>query len=1117
MLTKNTFQIIFIFLFISLSTQKINIPKRDSFVPVKSNTLTLMDLKDGQRELYYTFDNKFENSDIVINLKKAKQYTTRLYFYDSYESIKADSNDEFIDYMEELDLSEKFLYIKGYKKKIYYIVIKDLGNYSAKDYFSIFNEEDTLVLREGEPFTINLFLSKNQYKFEFSGEKDEILTLDMNINDKDFSESIAIYLGDEVIYQGEKNRGLIKLNEDKTAEGSYTLYVSSTNDEVYTYIKSSIVLYKEKNEVLKLEPEKEVNLFYVNSKSFSFYVDLNDYEYKEENIITFKFSHSAVRNKLIEYCYAKNMNFKEFDNNKFISNMPAHEEESEANFTRLNSIENVYHLYFAKTKKDEENKNSYLLVHCNIKIDEDLYYDPEKIDVYLSQRAINLDFKDKKYFKNGNVKLNQKVEINDYIPKIYKINIPMTEDSGYNKLSYIFYTNIQIQTVYEDSMLTTDHINEELKTIYAISTQNLKKDKILYIKLFGAKQEVNFRTESTIADIYYMHGSSRSNKVLSQQHLNCGNSFYYIGSYSILADDLYFYLEEIYGKYNLYYKNSISDNEDDSILTNGNSKYLINSKTGTLSKSFDIIELKCQTPGYFNFHLLKTYFTRTLTMYQRQVAFASKGDLYIYPKFNEGQKKINLEISTLLDKEVEINYNRTKSTINSKNKYFQIKFKNVEDVPSYIILNVKEDNTLLSVRLTDENVYQIVDTNRTRINEERILFKLDNNQNYKNVNITLKRVSHDYTYTMFRGDISYAHDPLLSGLETISIGEANSINLVLSNPNLKANSMIPDKSESPFYIMFYINDPEGVQKDIYIEYSPVEKYEEMPNSISKIFNTKEDKYSLNLNKNIPKISVIYQDCGNALKEVNIYSYDDLLNSFKVKNKYNFGVFNNYLIPNQISPIFEKNEANEENEYKGAVVGVGLNEVSQKDIDDFNKYNYSVRQNGKELKWEKLKGVKNYIVYIFNKENEDLKYIHNPCYLDYLSKNNLNDKNENDTNYIATYNTNKNYYEVKETGIYITTVLANLEGNIPMKYIYNELTYDSSSEPYDEGDDSKSNTLLIVLLVFIPIIIILIIVLIILLVRRNKQKEVPIVPEEKIKLIRDTTTSNSNYLSTSQEQ
>jgi len=106
-----------------------------------------MELKEGQRELYYTFENKFDNSDVVVNLKKAKQYTTHLYFYDSYENIKINSDGEYINFLEDLDLSEKLLYIKGSQKKTYYIVIKDIGGYSTKDYFSIYNEQDVIELK----------------------------------------------------------------------------------------------------------------------------------------------------------------------------------------------------------------------------------------------------------------------------------------------------------------------------------------------------------------------------------------------------------------------------------------------------------------------------------------------------------------------------------------------------------------------------------------------------------------------------------------------------------------------------------------------------------------------------------------------------------------------------------------------------------------------------------------------------------------------------------------------------------------------------------------------------------------------------------------------------------
>jgi hypothetical protein len=498
-------------------------------------------------------------------------------------------------------------------------------------------------------------------------------------------------------------------------------------------------------------------------------------------------------------------------------------------------------------------------------------------------------------------------------------------------------------------------------------------------------------------------------------------------------------------------------------------------------------------------------------MYQREVVFAPKGAIYIYPKANQGQKKINLEISTPLGKEVDIyeyNDTYTKHVINEKNKYFQISYKTAEDVPNSIFLDVKEENSLLSIKLTDSNLYNVVESNRSRINEENILFKLDNNQNYKSVNITLKRVYHEYTYTMFRGDINYAFDLLSSGYDTIPIGDSTNINLILSNPYIKPYSMTPDKEDSPFYIMFHIYDPEGVQKDVYMEYSPVDEYESIPNSVSQVIVVTKDKYKLDINKDLSKLSIIYQSCQNALKGVNIYSYDDVLHSYDVKNKYNLGVFKNYLIPQQVGPIFGEEENNTDN-YTGAVIGISLNELSQNDIKDYNNKEYKLRQNGKILKWERIEGVKEYIVYVFDEKNEDLKYINNPCYLDYIEKNSPNGSN---TSYIAHYSAGTNIQlELKENGTFITTVMANLEGKLPMKFIYKEFNYNSSAEPYDEDDDDgDDNAILIVLSIILPIILIVIIVLIIFLVKKNKKKEIILSDRNTTNLINDTRiTSMSN--------
>ena len=125
-----------------------------------------------------------------------------------------------------------------------------------------------------------------------------------------------------------------------------------------------------------------------------------------------------------------------------------------------------------------------------------------------------------------------------------------------------------------------------------------------------------------------------------------------------------------------------------------------------------------------------------------------------------------------------------------------------------------------------------------------------------------------------------------------------------------------------------------------------------------------------------------------------------------------------------------------------------------------------------------------------------------------------DKNESDITYVAHYSTGtNNYLDLKENGTYVTTVMANLEGKMPMKFIYNEYNYNSSAEPYDEDEDEDKeeetdHTLLIILLVTIPIIIILIIVLIIILVKKSKQKESINVKEgPDTRLINDTRITN----------
>ena len=1093
-----------LFFLISLSSQslrgsKLSIPSKDSFTPIKSGIPTYIELNAETSELYFSFDNQFDSSDIAIYTKFSHQYTTGMYFYDSYEKIKTDKDGEYIDYIKELDLSEKINYIESSKKCTYYIIIKDSGKFSAKDYITIFNEKDNIELKELEPFVIQMFLNNNQYSFSFEGEEDDVIEVDVNIQDKSFSQTIFIYKNDKEVYQGIKNKGIIQLNEEKE-KGSYKILISSTKHEIYKKVRSSVVLRKAKTKARLIEPEKEISFYYVNTNAFSFYINLDNYELNEENIVTFKMSHNAYKNKLIQYCYATNMNFEKFDDNKFISNMPCHDEDSESKFARLDSLDTIYHLYFSRTKQAETNKTSYLLLHCSVKIEDEDYFDPEPISIFLSNQSTLIDFNETK-------NLNEKITIKEYIPKIYKIQVPLYENQEDNKLSYVFYTNVKIQTIFENTMLKPKYSDEEIFQIYAISNKDLKNEKdkyykIYYIKIFGAEQEINFRVEAAEAEIYFAHGKYRFSKTLTQQHLNCGSSFYFIGTYSLVVNDTSFFIEEIYGEYDAYYRNQIIDEKgDDSILTNGDEKYLIKSKVGNLVGTLDILELKCQNPGYFNLHILKNYFSKTLVLNQRQVALVNKGELFIYPNNIGDETNVFLEISTPLGKPIKIvTYNKE---IKDKDRYYQIGYDADSKPPEYIKLNIVEDGTIISTRLIKENLYEIAEKESFRSNEENILFELKNDKNYKNVNITIDGVvKNEYMYTLFKGDTNYPMDMLLSGYETMHLPENKyNINIILSNPFLKSNSMIADKTDSPFYLAFYVEDPDGKQKTISVSYNGIDKYDEWENSVIKTLpvDVNNKKYSLKIADGVKKLSVLYQSCGNSLKEVNLYSYDDLIYCFENKNKVNLGKFNNHLIPEQLGPVFNNDKGNE---YTGAQIALVLDEISEKEIDYLNNPDITVLyQDGKILIWRSLEGVKEYVIFIFNTKNEKAKYIQNICYLDTLikdyedNKENYLKKNETDPDYIGIYKTTEKNFTVKEEGIYYVTVMGYMENKYPLKYVFNDIKYDSSLPPVTDSDNDSDkkeeespHTLAIILGITIPLVVIAIAVAIYFIWKKKKEKE-----------------------------
>ena len=370
------------------------------FVPLKSRQVVPIELDKTKTELYYSFQNEYEGSDIIINLKVAKGFTTYCYIYDSYDKITVNEKGEYINYLKESVMSENYILLKSsdasIKKTKYFIIIKDLINFYYKDYISIFNEQDSIQLENEKFVNIDKFYSKNKYFFIFSHIKEEVVSLELNSYNAQYSQYVSIYYqkSGDLIYKGEKNKGEIKINEERTDEGDCVVEIESL-ELPYTEIKLSIILHKYEKFVKQLKYDTPLTLGYIENKEFNFYVDIDDYDFHDENIITFKFGEEIFKRNLLSHCYAKVMNFEINDDNKFLANMPAQEDENEAVFSRLDGNTNIYQLYFKKTKEKEQNKKSYLLIHLCLKLEEhdkEEYITPDEFTVYLSNKPekINL-------------------------------------------------------------------------------------------------------------------------------------------------------------------------------------------------------------------------------------------------------------------------------------------------------------------------------------------------------------------------------------------------------------------------------------------------------------------------------------------------------------------------------------------------------------------------------------------------------------------------------------------------------------------------------------------------------------------------------------------------------
>ena len=1116
--------IFFILLFLLLNANQTNqeystsVVPEELFIPLISREIAEFELTKAKSEVYYSFENEFEDSDIIINLKVAKGFTTNCYIYDSYDKVQTDEQGEYINYLKEFSLTENVIILKSseytLKKTKYYLVIKDILKTYNKDYISIFNEQDTILLPSEKHITIDKFYSKNQFSFSFSHTKNEIVTLELNINNVEFYQIVKISCeaNDGEVYTGEINRGEIKINEDLENEGYCSLLIIS-QEAPYIDIQSSIILHKDEKMVKELKYNNPLTLSFTGNKVFNFFVDIDEYEYDEENIITFKFGNQIFNRNLLSHCYAKVMNFETNDDSKFLANMPANEDENEAVFKRLIGTTDIYQLYFKKSLKKEENKKTYLLIHLCIKIEEhdtDEYISPDEFTVYLSDRTKTIYLEE---FQNNNI-LNTNINLQNNVPQVYKLVFPKDKERLI-KLSYLFYTSENVQIVYNNTMLTEDNHFEYSKMIYAISPNVEGYDyiNVIYIKLYGfTNNEVNFRIESSESLIYYIHNDYRKVRTFSDKLTDCKKSFYYIGDYGLFVEKGYFYQETLYGKINTYYKGKINSS-DKTILINDDSQYLVENNLMQLDTSIDIVELKCESPGFYQFHLMDDVDKRDINLYSKIYNYLPHDTIFtITPILDPNQEDINLEIYTPKGQEIKINDGKTITTIDSKNKYYRMKYKNYSEVPEFFTVTSNED-TVISITLTNKDPFVIVENETTHIDyDSQIIVKLAQNKKYESVNIVITRIYHGYSNSLFKGNVEYASKLIESEFDYINIDRTHKINMTISNPYLRDQNRLDENNV--YYVLYSIDDPEMIQKDVILTYNEIKEYEKIELGTSKTILNENERYEIPFGEDSESLNMIYLSCQNSLKEIKIYIYSEEIQTIPMNENETFYQHtkidrdneSDYLVGICLKESHETNISL----LNGGVIGFTNKEITDEDINKYSNMTLNITQKGNKVEWEKMENCSQYDVFVLDENNTFVPYLKNPCLLQYIKNNSTNISNNNNS-YIQYYSTNNSYINLEEKGKYNVIIATNIEGEIPLVYIYDKIIYDSDMTPPDDDEDDKeeeadSGTLLF-LAIALPLVIIIVIILLIVLIKSKKKQTIE--PEPREALVTDSTRTTQN--------
>ena len=406
---KLLFFILNIFLIFNFSLS--SLCKDSIFDPIFINTPRSFRVQPS-KEVCYKYKLSNSKNKISLTFSLAKSYTSEVVIYKSLYEIRM-KNNEYIDYRDKyfiVDYTFKEINVSDFYDYVY-IIIRETKNYFFNDKIVLYDSEVPITLVGNTPIEMTHFMSNNEYTFTFSSNKNLQFVYSSKLQSQKFL--TVEYDGNYAVKGKIDNKDfIINLENKDLSEKVLNIRVSNYDENSETPDFSIIVYEKEPIDIIKIEEEKSIEIFYIQNdltQNFYFYSDIS--KYTKSGSINFK----------VDYM-VKNIKYMNIISDIIYSDKALSLKIIKENIPQKNNLEYSYDInsdefirfYFQDKVQNYEYK--YIIIKLEIK-DYLVYFSPKSFTVSLSKELEEINLKEIPYYTTKTITKSTK----PYIPNYFKL------------------------------------------------------------------------------------------------------------------------------------------------------------------------------------------------------------------------------------------------------------------------------------------------------------------------------------------------------------------------------------------------------------------------------------------------------------------------------------------------------------------------------------------------------------------------------------------------------------------------------------------------------------------------------------------------------------------------